>query len=271
MKLAAALKKTLVAPGKPIRLDTHDPAATNGFHKRGAEARLEVLGRQLRELQTVLAAAHDQKVLIVLQGMDTSGKDGTISHVFQHVNPQGVKVARFNVPTADEIAHDFLWRVHAQVPAAGEMVIFNRSHYEDVLAPRVHATVPPSVWKKRYRRINDFEALLIDTGTTILKFFLHISKEEQKRRLTARLEDPAKIWKFERGDLRERKFWSEYRVAYEELLRKTSTKQSPWRIIPADRKWHRNLLVAGALVETMQKMNLRYPKPAPGLEKVRIE
>jgi PPK2 family polyphosphate:nucleotide phosphotransferase len=202
--------------------------------------------------------------------MDTSGKDGTISHVFENVNPQGVEVARFDVPTADELAHDFLWRVHARVPAAGIITIFNRSHYEDVLVPRVHRTVEPSVWRERYGQINAFEAILASTGTTILKFFLHISRKEQKERLAARLADPKKIWKFERGDLRERAHWNPIRRRTRSSLEKTSTRDAPWFVVPADRKWHRNLVVAAALVAAMEKMDLKYPEPPPGLSGLRI-
>lgn len=268
--LAAALAAARVSPGDRVRLTRRDPRASSGLTKRRGEARLAVLGRRLRELQEVLAAQRRRKVLVVLQGMDTSGKDGTISHVFENVNPQGVEVARFTVPTDEELAHDFLWRVHARVPAAGQITIFNRSHYEDVLVPRVHRTIEPAVWRERYALINAFEAILVSTGTTILKFFLHISKKEQKERLAARLSDPKKIWKFERGDLRERALWDRYQTAYEELLEKTSTREAPWFVVPADRKWHRNLLVAGALVTALERMDLKYPEPPAGLAGLRI-
>lgn len=270
MSLAKAFASTLVVPGGRVRLGDHDPGAASGFGKKEAEARIERLGARLNALQEVLAAERRRKVLVVLQGIDTSGKDGTIGHVFRHVNPQGVRVERFGVPTAEESAHDFLWRIHPRVPAAGEMTIFNRSHYEDVLAPRVHGTLSAPEWKERYDQINDFEALLSATGTTILKFFLHISRAEQKERLQARLADPTKIWKFERGDLRERALWTKYRKAYEELLEKTSTRHAPWCLVPADRKWHRNLVVSAVIVDALEKMDLRYPKPAPGLAKIRI-
>ena len=259
-----------VAPGERVRLAGRDPRAASGFTKKRAAASLTSLGRRLAGLQEILAAERRRKVLVVLQGMDTSGKDGTISHVFEHVNPQGVSVARFVVPTESERAHDFLWRIHARVPAAGEITIFNRSHYEDVLVPRVHGTVPPEVWRARYGQINAFEAMLSETGTTVLKFFLHISRKEQKERLAARLADPTKIWKFERGDLRERAHWDAYQRAYEDLLRETSTRAAPWWIVPADRKWHRNLVVASVLVDALERMDLRYPPPAPGLRKLRI-
>jgi len=270
VKLSRALAKAVVAPGKRVDIGAHDPRATSGFRKAEAQDRLAALGSRLRELQEILAAERLRKVLVVLQGMDTSGKDGTIAHVFENVNPQGVRVARFAVPTPEELAHDFLWRVHARAPAAGELVIFNRSHYEDVLVPTAHGTISSAEVKNRYAQINAFEALLAETGTTILKFFLLISRREQKERLLARLRDPTKVWKFERGDLRERALWREYTKAYEGLLEKTSTEAAPWRIIPSDRKWHRNLLVAGAIVEALEAMHLKYPPRPPGLRKVRI-
>jgi PPK2 family polyphosphate:nucleotide phosphotransferase len=269
-RAAPDLAATRVSPGDHVRLSRRDPRASSGLTKRQGEARLAALGKRLRALQEVLAAERRRKVLVVLQGMDTSGKDGTISHVFENVNPQGVEVARFTVPTGEELAHDFLWRVHARVPAAGQITIFNRSHYEDVLVPRVHRTIEPEVWRARYGLINAFETILASTGTTVLKFFLHISKKEQKERLAERLADPQKIWKFERGDLRERAHWDRYQAAYEELLEKTSTREAPWFVVPADRKWHRNLVVASALVAAMEKMDLKFPPPLPGLGKIRI-
>jgi PPK2 family polyphosphate:nucleotide phosphotransferase len=265
-----ALAAVRVSPGDHVRLSRRDSRASSGLTKRQGEARLAALGKRLRALQEVLAAERRRKVLVVLQGMDTSGKDGTISHVFENVNPQGVEVARFSVPTGEELAHDFLWRVHARVPAAGQITIFNRSHYEDVLVPRVHRMIEPEIWRARYALINAFETILVSTGTTILKFFLHISKKEQKERLAARLADPKKIWKFERGDLRERAHWDRYQAAYEELLEKTSTREAPWFVVPADRKWHRNLVVASALVAAMEKMDLKFPEPPAGLARLRI-
>jgi PPK2 family polyphosphate:nucleotide phosphotransferase len=196
--------------------------------------------------------------------MDSSGKDGVIRHVFDRVNPSGVKVASFKVPTPLELAHDFLWRVHPHVPADGEMVIFNRSHYEDVLVTRVKGLVPPDVWQRRYDQINDFERLLAEggeAGTTILKFFLHIDKDEQKERLQARLDDPTKRWKFRRGDLDDRKLWPEYQRAYEEALSRTSTEHAPWYVVPANRKWYRNLVVATVLVDALERLEMTYPEP----------
>jgi PPK2 family polyphosphate:nucleotide phosphotransferase len=202
--------------------------------------------------------------------MDTGGKDGTIRHVFDGVNPQGVKVASFKKPTPRELAHDYLWRVHPHTPGNGEIVIFNRSHYEDVLVVRVHELVPKKVWNRRYEQINDFERRLAEEGTTILKFFLHISKQEQKERLRARLDEPDKNWKFSSGDLAERALWDDYQQAYEDVLSNTSTKWAPWYIIPADQKWFRNLLISQILVDTLERLKMRYPEAEEGLDGVVI-
>jgi PPK2 family polyphosphate:nucleotide phosphotransferase len=203
--------------------------------------------------------------------MDTGGKDGTIQHVFSGVNPQGVRVASFKVPSPEELSHDYLWRVHKVVPGKGEMVIFNRSHYEDVLVVRVHEIVPPEVWGKRFEQINNFERLLAENGTTILKFYLHIDLDEQKKRLQARLDDPAKLWKFRLGDLEERKRWPAYTQAYEDVLSKTSSAQAPWFIIPANHKWYRDLLIASILVETLEGLNMQYPPAEENLAGVVIK
>jgi PPK2 family polyphosphate:nucleotide phosphotransferase len=203
--------------------------------------------------------------------MDTGGKDGVIRHVFDGVNPQGVRVASFKQPTPAELAHDYLWRVHQQTPAKGELVIFNRSHYEDVLVVRVHNLVPEALWRRRYEQINAFEKLLAEEGTTILKFYLHIDLDEQKERLQARLDDPAKRWKFAKGDLDERKRWPQYMAAYEEMLSKTSTAWAPWYIIPANRKWYRNLVISQIIVETLEGLAMSYPPAAAGLEDIVIE
>jgi PPK2 family polyphosphate:nucleotide phosphotransferase len=209
--------------------------------------------------------------LVVLQAMDTGGKDGVIRHVFDGVNPQGVRVASFKVPTQEERDHDYLWRVHEKVPGAGEIVIFNRSHYEDVLVVRVHDLVPEKVWRKRYDHINHFERMLVDEGTTIVKFFLHIDLEEQKQRLQARLDEPNKRWKFSRGDLKERKLWPKYTRAYEEVLSRTSTEWAPWYIVPANRKWYRNLVIANVLLRTLDGMDMHYPDPDENLDGIVIE
>jgi PPK2 family polyphosphate:nucleotide phosphotransferase len=251
-------------PGTRLRLADFDPADTAGLKEKEAEARLDALNRRLEELQELLYAEGKHKVLVVLQAMDTGGKDGVIRHVFEGVNPQGVKVAPFGRPTEEELAHDYLWRVHAHTPGAGEMVIFNRSHYEDVLVVRVHSLVPEAVWSRRYDQINDWERLLAEEGTTILKFYLHISPEEQAERLAARRDDPTKRWKFSLGDLEERKLWSAYMQAYEEALSRTSTPYAPWFVVPADRKWFRNLVVATALVEALEGLHPAYPEAEEG-------
>ncbi|HEX2225275.1 MAG TPA: polyphosphate kinase 2 family protein [Thermoanaerobaculia bacterium] len=258
-------------PGSRVDLSQHDAASTADFEggKKGVEPVFESLNRRLEDLQELLWSEHQHKVLVVLQGMDTSGKDGTIRHVFDGVNPIGVRVAAFKAPTEEEIDRDFLWRVHKQVPGAGEMVIFNRSHYEDVLVARVRNLVPEAVWKKRYDQINDFERLLAETGTTILKFFLFISKEEQRERLQARLDDPHKRWKFRMGDLDDRKHWDDYIAAYEEALGRTSTEHAPWYVVPSDKKWYRNLVVATVLVETLESLKMKLPE-APELGEIKV-
>lgn len=266
-------KRYRVEPGSEIHLSDWDPSDTAGFDGGKEEGRryLSGLNQQLESLQELLYAENKHKVLIVLQGMDTSGKDGVIRHVFEGVNPQGVRVASFKVPTPLELAHDYLWRVHQQTPGKGEMVIYNRSHYEDVLVVRVHSLVPEEVWSRRYDQINAFERLLAEEGTIILKFFLHISKEEQKARLQARLDDETKHWKFSLGDLKERALWPEYQKAYEDVLSKTSSEYAPWYIVPSDRKWFRNLVVGSALVERLKELQMSYPAPKDDLSQVVIE
>jgi PPK2 family polyphosphate:nucleotide phosphotransferase len=267
------VKKYLVEPGMKVKLSEWDPNDTGNFleNKEQAKAETRELNRKLSDLQEVLYAEHKHKILVVLQGMDTSGKDGAIRHVFEGVNPQGVRVANFKEPTPEELDHDFLWRVHRQVPARGELVIFNRSHYEEVLVVRVHELVPREVWVMRYEQINAFESLLAETGTTILKFYLHIDKEEQKKRLQARLEDPDKHWKFRLGDLKERKLWPDYQQAYEDVLNKTSTKAAPWSIVPANHKWYRDWVIAKTLVERLDGLGMKYPEPSESLEGIKIE
>ncbi len=262
-----------VKPNDKIDLKKWDPSEINGSvdEKSEGKERLLELNRELETLQELLYAEHKHKILIVLQGMDTSGKDGVIRHVFEGVNPQGVRVASFKVPTPIELDHDYLWRIHQQTPGKGEMVIFNRSHYEDVLVVRVHNLVPETVWKKRFEQIKDFEQTLADEGTTILKFFLHIDLDEQKERLQARLDDPNKRWKFNPGDLKERALWKEYMAAYEDVLNKTSTEAAPWYIVPASRKWFRDLVIASILVEKLKNLNMQYPVPAENLDQIVIE
>ncbi len=267
------MDRYLVKPGSKVKLGDWDPNDKGHFdgNKDEGKAALAPLNERLEALQELLYAENKHKVLIVLQAMDTGGKDGTIRHVFEGVNPQGVKVASFKQPTAPELAHDYLWRIHQHTPGSGEIVIFNRSHYEDVLVVRVHGLVPEEVWRRRYDHINAFERLLADEGTTILKFYLHIDQEEQKERLQSRLDEADKHWKFSRGDLDERKRWPEYARAYEDVLSKTSTEWAPWYIVPANRKWLRNLVVSQIIVETLEKLDMQWPAPEPGLDSVVIE
>ncbi len=267
------MKDYLVEPGRKVKLSDWDPNDTGKFKGEKEQARLETekLNQRLEELHELLYAEHKHKILIVLQAMDTGGKDGTIRHVFNGVNPQGARVANFKEPTAQELDHDYLWRIHKQVPAKGELVIFNRSHYEDVLIVRVHGLVAPEVWKQRFDQINAFEQMLSETGTTILKFYLHIDKDEQKQRLQARLDDPTKHWKFRRGDLQERALWPAYMQAYEDVLNKTSTPKAPWYIIPANHKWYRNLVISTILVDTLEGLKMKFPEPEESLDGIVID
>lgn len=262
-----------VAPGSKVDLakwDADDKSAFDGSKKDGKEA-LPELTERLDRLQELLWAEQKHKLLIVLQAMDTAGKDGTIRHVFTGINPQGVRVANFKAPSAEELAHDYLWRIHKQTPATGEIVIFNRSHYEDVLVVRVHELVPQERWRRRYDQINAFELALAEEGTSILKFYLHISKDEQKARLQERMDDPDKRWKFNPGDLKERALWQDYMKAYEDVLSRTSTEWAPWYIIPANRKWYRNLLISTAIAETLEGLAMKFPDPHPDLDTIVIE
>jgi PPK2 family polyphosphate:nucleotide phosphotransferase len=262
-----------VKPDSKVKLADWDPGDDSQFDgdKKDAPKALEKLTNRLEELQELLYAEGKHKLLIVLQAMDTGGKDGVIRHVFDGVNPQGVKVAAFKAPTPIELSHDYLWRIHQHTPARGEIVIFNRSHYEDVLVVRVHNLVPEDVWRKRYDQINAFEQMLADEGVTILKFYLHISKDEQKERLQERLDDPAKHWKFSSGDLAERKRWPDYMAAYEEMLERTSMKHAPWFVVPANRKWYRNLVISHTVIDALEKLKMEFPAAEPGLDKVVIE
>ncbi len=252
-----------IKEGQRVRLAAWDPDDTAGFKgkKKDGLEELADLREKLDSLQEMLYAEHEHAVLVVLQGMDTSGKDGTIRRVFEGVNPQGVRVARFRQPTQEELDHDFLWRAHKAVPAKGEIVIFNRSHYEGVLVERVHKLVPKDVWQERYGQMNDFERLLAQAGTTILKFYLHIDADEQKRRLQARLDDPSKQWKFSPLDVKERKLFPEYMKAYEAALERTSTAWAPWYLVPSNHAWFRDLVVCRILVEALQRLRMRYPTP----------
>jgi PPK2 family polyphosphate:nucleotide phosphotransferase len=261
--MMCAMKQYRIAPGTTVRLRDFDPDDTSlvpGGKAEGRAASEKIVGR-LEELQELLYAEHRHKVLIVLQGMDTSGKDGTIRHIMGGFDAVGVRVASFKKPTSVELDHDYLWRIHAQTPATGEIAVFNRSHYEDVLVVRVRELVPKTVWRARYAQINDFERMLARNGTLILKFFLHISKGEQKERLEARIEDPSKRWKFQHGDLEERKLWGKYVRAYEDVLSKTSTDEAPWYVVPANAKWYRNFVIASIIAEALEGLKMKYPEP----------
>jgi PPK2 family polyphosphate:nucleotide phosphotransferase len=261
-----------VMPGTQISLGDFDPAFYDGpLDKKSAKAQLKENATVLAEYGYRLYAEDRRSILLVLQGMDTSGKDGTIRHVMRGFNPQSCQVVSFKKPSSEELDHDFLWRIHKSVPRRGNIGIFNRSHYEDVLVVRVRNLVPEAVWQRRYDVINTFEELLAEAGTTIIKCFLHISKEEQRDRLQARLDDPHKRWKFNKGDLAERKLWDRYCEAYEAALTQCNTRHAPWHIIPSDRKWVRNLTVSHLLVDTVKQMNPQFPAPEVGLDQISLE
>ena len=258
-----ALRTALqVKPGSRFRLKSFDPDATLGHDKASAVATTQAQMERLRDLQDRLWAEARHSVLVVLQGIDAAGKDGTIAKVMEAFNPQGCPVSSFKVPTPEELAHDFLWRIHKRAPGKGEIGIFNRSHYEDVLVVRVHGLAPRRVWSKRYEQINDFERTLAEGGTTIVKFFLAIDRDEQRKRIQSRYDDPKKRWKFKLGDLEERKLWDDYQAAFDDVLSKTSTAWAPWYVIPANRNWLRNLSVATILADTIADLRPAYPEPA---------
>ena len=251
----------LIPPKHKVRLKDHDSSDTGGLKSEDdGKPLLQKHLKHLDALQEVLYGGGERGLLIVLQGMDTAGKDGTIRHIFSGVNPQGCDVASFKVPTALEARHDFLWRCHAAVPPRGMIGIFNRSHYEDVLSPRVHGHMDGKTAREHMRRINDFEDLLVENGIAVLKFFLHISNEEQTRRLQARIDDPDKHWKLSSSDFSERKFWDKYQDCYENIFEETSRKHAPWFVIPSDAKWYRNTAVSGIIVQALEQMDLHYPK-----------
>jgi PPK2 family polyphosphate:nucleotide phosphotransferase len=262
----------LIKPGTKVALRKYDPDDTGSYDS--AEDVADLLRKQLDELvklQNLLYADYRRALLVILQGMDTSGKDGTIRHVMSGLNPIGVQVKTFKAPTDEELAHDFLWRVHQAVPRRGDIGIFNRSHYEDVLVVRVHELVPRKVWKARYQQINDFEKMLVQGGTIILKFFLHISKTEQRSRLEERLKDPMRQWKLSRKDVEERRYWSAYRKAYEAALTRCSTPWAPWHLVPANHKWYRNLVVAETIVQALRELDMKYPAPREDLSQITID
>jgi len=258
-------------PGAPARLASIDPSDTHGYTKETARPQLQKGLDRLTDLQDRLWAEGKHPVLVVLQGIDASGKDGTVNHVMGAFNPMGCLVTSFKVPTWIEATHDYLWRVHQRTPGKGEIAIFNRSHYEDVLVVRVHDVVPKEVWERRFDHINEFERMLADEGTTVLKFFLYIDRDEQKTRLQERIANPKKNWKFKLGDLAERKLWDDYMTAYEDVLRRCSTEQAPWYVIPANRNWFRNLAIAEILADTIEDLKPTYPPPTDDLSKVVIE
>jgi PPK2 family polyphosphate:nucleotide phosphotransferase len=248
-----------VKPGARVKLDRIDPGDTHGYDQaRGKDRAAKDIDR-LIGLQEMLWAERRRRILIVLQGIDTSGKDGTIKHLSRALHPLGTRVASFGVPTEPELAHDYLWRIHPQVPGNGQIVIFNRSHYESVLVERVHNLVPKARWSKRYAHINDFERLLVDEGTTILKFFLHIDRDAQLERLKSRYDDPTKRWKFSLGDLDERKLWDSYAAAFEDALTRCSSDDAPWYVIPSDHKWFRNMAIGEITADTLASLGLAYP------------
>lgn len=264
-------EEMIATPGKKVKLGKWDPEDTLGWEKnREAKANLEKMIEKLDGLQYLLYAEHKHALLIVLQGLDAAGKDGTIRHVMSGVNPQGCRVTSFKKPTSEELAHDFLWRVHKAVPPIGDIGIFNRSHYEDVLVVRVHDLVPKDVWSRRYDEINEFERTLDENNVKILKFFLHISKGEQKSRFQQRIDDKDRRWKISEADFAERKYWDDYTKAYEAALTNCSTKRAPWYIIPSNKKWFRNLAVSHIIAETLEGLHMKFPAPTVDVSKIKL-
>lgn len=261
----------LVKPHTKVRLSRIDAGDDGGFKSHAAAEQILVEHRnRLVELQEVFNASRKKAMLIVLQGMDTAGKDGAISHIFSGINPQGCDVAAFKPPTPLEASHDFLWRIHAQVPPRGMIQIFNRSHYEDVLVPCAHRLLPQKMIKQRLENIRAFESILADNDVILLKFFLHISHQEQTARLQSRIDTPDKHWKLSESDFREREFWKEYQEAYEQVISTTSTKHAPWFIVPANHKWYRNVVISEVLVEVMTGLRLQYPEPTMDASKIKL-
>jgi PPK2 family polyphosphate:nucleotide phosphotransferase len=264
--------KLMVTEGKKINLQKLSPEYDFSINEKKAEYVLnQNLKKRMSDLQYRLYAERKKALLIVFQGIDTSGKDSTIRHVISAFNPQSCTVKAFKEPTTEDLSHDFLWRIHKSAPAKGEIVIFNRSHYEDIIQPRVHKTIHKSIWSQRYEHINAFEKCLSDSNIKIIKFFLHISKEEQRKRLEERLNDPSKHWKVSERDMEDRKFWSSYTVAYQDIIKRCSNTWAPWYIIPANKKWFRNLAVGLIIVDTIERMKPKFPKPAINLSKIVID
>jgi PPK2 family polyphosphate:nucleotide phosphotransferase len=263
-------KELAVEPRHKVKLSKWDPDDTFGLEKdHETKNSLEKAIERLVGFQYRLYAGKKRALLLIFQGLDAAGKDGTIRHVMSGVDPQGCVVKSFKVPSAEEAAHDFLWRVHKAIPGYGEIGVFNRSHYEDVLIVRVHDLVPKEVWSRRYDQINEFETMLTENKVKILKFFLHISKDEQKKRFMERLDDADKRWKISDDDFKERRYWDDYTVAYEDVLERCSTKQAPWFIIPANKKWFRNLAVSHIIDETFREMDMKFPAPTINLKKLK--
>jgi len=262
MPVKGARERYLVRHGSKVDLEKIDAQEKSLFGDAGKgeqEPQFERLRAELQELQKVLYAQNQHRVLVVLQAMDTGGKDGCIRNVFSRIDPQGIHVCSFKKPSAEELAHDFLWRIHSKIPANGQLVVFNRSHYEDIIAVRVKQLAPESVWQRRYRHVSEFERMLAEEGTTLVKIFLHISKDEQKRRLEGRLANPDKHWKINPDDLKDRVLWGEFMRVYEDVISHTSTPQAPWYVVPANRKWYRDLCVARILVDTLKNLNMSFP------------
>ena len=274
MPVSGALERYWVKPGTRVNLTRNDSAEKTlflGANKLEFEPQFAELQDQLRDLQKVLYAQNKHRVLVVMQAMDTGGKDGCIKHVFSHIDPQGIHVRSFKKPSEEELSYDFLWRIHSKVPHRGQLVIFNRSHYEDIIAVRVKKLFPDEVWQRRQQHVMDFERMLAEEGTTIIKIFLHISKDEQKRRLEDRLKNPAKHWKFNPDDLADRARWDDFMHAYEDVIAKTSTGFAPWYIVPADRKWYRNLCVARIMLDTLKSLDMKLPMVDWDPKSIRID
>lgn len=262
MPVRGALERYWVKPGAEVdlvKIDGGEKVLFKGVGKEEIQRQFDELQDELQELQKRLYAQNKHRILVVMQAMDTGGKDGCIKHVFSRIDPQGIHVRSFKKPSEEELSYDFLWRVHSKVPHRGQLVIFNRSHYEDIIAVRVKKIFPDEVWKRRQRHVVEFERMLAEEGTTIVKIFLHISKDEQKKRLEARLADPVKHWKINPDDLVDRARWDDFMRAYEDVMQKTSTEFAPWYVVPADRKWYRNLCVARIMLDTLKKLNMEYP------------
>ena len=265
------LDRLRVDPGSPATIAERDPDDRLGLDKGASEKRIDTLVERIDELQYRLSGEHRRSILLVLQGLDASGKDGVVRSVFDGVNPTAVRVTSFKVPVGAEVQHDYLWRIHAALPARGEIGVFNRSHYEDIVAVRMHRIAPEEIWHRRYEHLRAFERMLVDEGTTVLKVFLNVSKEEQRKRFQERIDDPEKRWKFRRDDLKVRERYDDWIAAWDEALTETSTPWAPWYVVPADRNWVKALVVAELVAGTLEQLDPQLPEPEPGLERLRIE